>query len=276
MRCYVINLRRATQRLSHMEEEFAHAGLVMVRVEAIEAENASALAASQEIPQMRVRPWGLTELACLLSHREVWRRVAEHEDEFAAVFEDDLVLDRRIGQVLASFAGYPDGADIIKVETTDQAVWLSRRVWAGPDGCVYRRLFSLHHGTGAYILSRRAARLLLRSGRSLDMPVDDILFSQDHQIGRRMKTFQIVPALAVQTTVLPALRNWRHFPSDIEPERQAMAAVFKWKLPHKQWPGLRRLIGPTQKAIGDVRRRLFLAESVVPFVGRPELEDRRT
>ncbi len=116
---------------------------------------ASGGARIEEHPLARVvgqnghRPLGRGEVGCLLSHIEVWRRIAAGADEFAAVFEDDVFLDSRLPLLLQAPELFPPGADIIKLDTHSKLTHLSNRGYQGPASLQFRRLRSRHYGAAA-------------------------------------------------------------------------------------------------------------------------------
>ncbi len=108
-------------------------------------------------------------------------RLAESGAPYAAVLEDDVVLDQRAPLVLQNADWIPAGADLIKLEhygPPGQSVLLSDFTEVG-HGFRLGRMRSRHTGGAAYILSRRAAELLLQVPR-FDLPVDHLLFNPNN------------------------------------------------------------------------------------------------
>jgi GR25 family glycosyltransferase involved in LPS biosynthesis len=90
-----------------------------------------------------------------------------------------------------------------------------------PAGLTFRRLHSRLHGTGAYVISRQTAQRLLALIGAFDMPVDDVLFSPYHPIGRSLRVYQAVPALAIQSNMRPDGAPRPDLKSRLEMERFA-------------------------------------------------------
>ncbi len=203
MRAHVINLAKATERMEHMATMLDALGIAFERFDALDPERAERHPLFAQIRPLRVRrSWVPGEIACLLSHYEVWRLIAQGPDDFAVVLEDDVLVDAGLKSLVDRTRALPADADLVKIETDARSiVALSRRTFKTEGGGVYRRLMSMHGGTGGYVLSRKAARFLITSpdvARSFDMPVDDMLFVPTHPIGRRLRVYQSVPALAIQ------------------------------------------------------------------------------
>lgn len=221
MRVYVINLAAATDRLAHISRQLGAAGIDFERFEAIDALQARLHRCAGLIPPMRLRSWTAAEIGCLLSHHELWARIAAGSDAFAAVLEDDLFIDRRLKLVLDGDVTLPRDADLIKLETVRQTIVLRRLAVRREAGIRFHRLRALHYGTGAYLVSRGAAQRLVTLLGAFDMPVDDALFSPDHAVGRTLKTWQVVPALAAQSAVLPGAAARPELATRMEREREA-------------------------------------------------------
>ncbi len=221
MRTYVINLATATERMEHMTAMLDALGIPFARFNALDPERAERHPLFGQIRPLRVgRSWVAGEIACLLSHYEVWRSIAAGSHRFGVVLEDDVILDARLKRIVDETQPLPSDADLVKIETDAKSiVALSRRSFPTEGGGVYRRLLSMHGGTGGYVLSRKAARFLVNSpdvANSFDMPVDDMLFVPTHPIGRRLCVYQSVPALAIQSGNLPGFERQTYLGSGLE------------------------------------------------------------
>ena len=93
MKCLVINLDRSQDRLAHMTSEFARIGIEFERVAAVDAQSRSDL---QETPMqlnpLTQLPLTNAEIACFLSHKACWAKIADGDDAYGVVFEDDIVF----------------------------------------------------------------------------------------------------------------------------------------------------------------------------------------
>jgi glycosyl transferase family 25 len=267
VKCYVINLASSPERLAHMRHVLGGIGVAFERFDAINLERSKQHPALGDIPPLRVRrPWAPGELACLLSHYEVWKLIAEADEPFGAVFEDDLHVDPRLAAVITDPAVLPTDADIVKLETVRQSVWVSRLEKPGPAGVTFAELETLHEGAGAYILSRQTAALLVRSIAGFDLPADDVLFGHEDTVCSRLRRYQVLPALAVQDIILSPEQRSPLLDSTLEPDR-----LLAWKT----WDPLPETVGPRslparalRRAVREYRRlwRLRLQRQlIVPF-----------
>ena len=118
MKRYVINLDRSEERLIHIKSIFTKQGLDFTRVKAVDGHS---LSEEQFDKLTRIRKWPkkLTraEVGCFLSHLECWRLIAEGDDPYGAVFEDDIKLSTHAHQFLKNADWVPEGCDIVKLDT---------------------------------------------------------------------------------------------------------------------------------------------------------------
>lgn len=204
-----------------MRRALGEVGISFQRFEAIDIERSKSHPVLARIPPMRMRPWTNGELACLLSHYEVWKLIAASSEPHGAVFEDDLHIDPRLADVINSPSALPSNAEIVKLETVNLRVSLSRREVPGPAGLAFASIKSLQTGAGAYILSRNTANLLVSSIANFDLPADDIMFGFAHALCRHLHRYQVLPALAVQDVILPPYQRTLTLASTLESDRMA-------------------------------------------------------
>jgi glycosyl transferase family 25 len=264
MQTYVINMANATKRMEHMSAMLREMGIAYERFDALDPERAARHPLFSQIRPLRVnRSWVSGEVACLLSHYELWRLIAEGLHRYGLILEDDVLLHPGLREIIDGTWPLPKDADLVKIETDAQSiVALSHRAISAEEGPVYRRLLSMHGGTGAYILSQEAARFLVTSdevANSFDMPVDDMLFVPTHPIGRRLRVYQAVPALAIQSVNMPAAQQKPDLGSALEELRnQERRVALSGSGNASEWRRLR-----------DLPRRVYLRfiaiRTVVPF-----------
>jgi len=266
MQCYVINLAVSPERLAHMRAVLGGIGIAFQRFDAIDIPRSRQHPAFGQIPPMRIRPWTPGELACLLSHYEVWKLIAAGEGSHAAVFEDDLHVDPRLARLIKDRSALPPDADLIKLETVKRPVWLTRRELPGPAHTRYAEIRSLHYGCGAYILSRDTAALLVRSIRAFDLPADDVMWGIAHPLCRKLRRYQVLPALVAQDIILPPEQRTLALASGLEPARaKADAAIPPQQVTRRARSLLHRGAFKLGRMARDLRNRLFWREVMVPF-----------
>ena len=276
MRVYVINLAVARQRLAHMERILGDAGIRFERFDAVDASRAIAHRCFKLIPPMVERRWTADELGCLFSHYEVWCRIAAGPDRLGAVMEDDLFVDPRLKSLLDGDIKLPCDADLIKLETVAAKTSVSRLARYGSQAFRVHRLRSLHCGTGAYLVSRVAAKKLIGLIELFDIPIDRALFSASHPVGNQMNVYQVVPALAIQNKHLadafrrPELNTSIGRARDLADELQrAMLRTKSMALSEcnvrQITPARHRLLSALVRRLQSAKKNILEKELVVPF-----------
>lgn len=197
MKCYLINLDRSVDRLALMQQQMHALGLDLIRVPAVQV--------GQFSPDIASPALYAGEVACFLSHRKCWQLVARGEDEFAAIFEDDVQLSPNSHAFLSSTDWIPSNADLVKIETFMQPVFLRRKGARKAFDREVRILASWHAASAGYIISKKAAASLLESTNSyLEHPVDYLLFDWDLGILQNGGVYQLDPAICIQFDRLPS------------------------------------------------------------------------
>lgn len=199
LKIYFINLDRSPGRLDWFMAQVAGMDVTTVRVPAVDAKQLP----EQEFERLRrlssgVNSMSPAEMACLLSHRKAWALVAEGEDDWAFVAEDDIHFSADAASFLKSDRWIPAGVDLVKAETDLKRHELSFKTWGEPFGHELRRLKSSHVGSGGYLVSRSAAVKLLAYTEHHCEPVDVILFSATEGLLHDLIALQLNPAICVQ------------------------------------------------------------------------------
>jgi glycosyl transferase family 25 len=178
---WVVNLDRARDRRTFVEESFGALGLSPRIVPAVDGRELDAGIRSQysELNAMYTygRPLVDGHIACSLSHLSVYRTMLEEGLDEVAVFEDDVRPSPALVEVLAERDRFPDDADIVTLHTLFE--------WATPvpiDDRVLAEQFRVCRyqrspmGTQAYLVRASAARRLLSIGYPVRLPADELLF----------------------------------------------------------------------------------------------------
>lgn len=182
MQTIVINLARESGRWAAVRRQFEAAGLDPQRHEAVAgdtlpAEQVARLYSTALNERAYHRPLRPGEVGCYASHLAVWQRLLDGPDACAAVFEDDVTIDPRLGRVLeviARLARAPElHWDMVKLIGRLHEQPAARAPLAGAaepfELVAYRRVPSL---TGGYVVTRRGAQKLLAHRRPFGRPVD--------------------------------------------------------------------------------------------------------
>lgn len=248
---YLINLDRSPDRLAQMQALLDALGVAFVRVPAIDGRMLTdAQCKAVRAPHKEWLPLPASEIACFLSHRVCWQRIADGPAPYGCVFEDDMLLSPRLRDFLADPSWIPADADIVKIEESYSRVWLDTPLRQMRDGFRLGRLRSTHVRAGGYIVSRDAARRLLAMTERMALPVDLVLFDIAVGEAAKLAIYQLLPALSVQqkksslhdsTTTICERSNFRH-QGELARQRRRYADEFR-----KAW---HRLRGRHRMAVG--------------------------
>jgi glycosyl transferase family 25 len=248
MKTFLINLDRNPERLERMSALLASMELPYQRIAAIDGAALTDAALSGASPAL-----SRGEIGCLLSHRAAWQIIASGPDPYGAVLEDDIHMAPDLPGFLSGWDWIPDGADVVKLETSCDHVFVESTHRAIHAGHRLTRLQSTHPGTAAYIISSQAARTALERTAGIARPVDAALFELPDGAARGLVVYQADPALCIQDDFLrgaktPGLR------STIQNERKAVRQQTRGRLVRIR----NSIVGPLAKTSRMLAQRLGL------------------
>lgn len=234
MKSYIINLDRNPERLAHIDSRFKQLGLSYERIAAVDGkavprEQFESFAAARPMDGTGdsytngKRTWNPSSMGCFLSHYEAWKRIAEGENEYAAVFEDDIHISEKIVELLSSDQWIPENCDIIKLEPSYNRIRVEAIAAARIAGHAIARLIPTRYEhcwpicTGGMIISRKTAQKLLSTSPQEQMIADIFLFSfTESPLASTLNTYQIYPAICAQDKFMHTNQNDVVFKSEIE------------------------------------------------------------
>lgn len=241
MLIYYINLDRSHDRKQSMEKQFQLFGLDVTRLSAIDGST---------LNLTDYKSCGLTpgEIGCYLSHIKAWKLLLETDDQFAVIFEDDIKISADFNDFLNNTQWRNEIFDIIKLDTSQRRVFLSKTGKRLKPKRSLFRLLTPHLGTAGYIIHRSFAEKLIRDHEIIEDPIDVVLFDQK---GLSENTIlQIEPALVIQPIFL---KDMPHFESILRPQRTE-------RRKNQPKPSLLR------KAMGKIQRpSMKIAKYVFPY-----------
>lgn len=203
MKNLVINLDRSPDRLKHCHEQFGRLNLDFERVAAVDARGLS----QSELDNIVLhKDWPKptnSEFACFMSHRKCWEILVAGTDEYAAIFEDDIILSDSAAEFLKNSDWVPADINLLRFETFKTKVYFKRWGNVSVKNWQLLRMLSFHAGTGGYLISRKlAADLLKLSSNYMPVPIDHFLFDPLCDGFSRTNIYQMSPAICVQEQVL--------------------------------------------------------------------------
>jgi glycosyl transferase family 25 len=202
MRTFLVNLERRPDRLAAMAAQLARLGLPFERFDAVDAKTADPAVLSG--PFAEQGPLGTLspgDKACTYSHIHIWRMIADGPDDYVTVLEDDVVLADSAPEFLSDSGWIPRGVGLVKPERygdKNQLIVIGKpRLEV--KGRILAPLLSRHTGTGGYIISREAARLLAGMREKITLPVDHLMFNPNNSpMFAALRPWQLLPAILDQ------------------------------------------------------------------------------
>lgn len=196
MKFYVINLKRSLERWSHIQQQFAQFDLIPTRVEAVDGGKLT----KEDLSLYRTGRYATLaddEIACFLSHRACWQQVADGDDPYACIFEDDVHISKHFPDFLQTKI-WTECSGLLSIEQFHPVIRAKPRPVAKKNNyCVYRCLES-NPGAAGYVLSKALAKQLLLQSDPFYHLVDSFLFSPRRIIAARFKSYQLAPAVCLQ------------------------------------------------------------------------------
>lgn len=219
MKNFVISLDNANQRRTHISQEFAKHGVAFEFFDAITPDTLAQANARHNLP-IDEAFLSAGEVGCLLSHVCLWQKMVDDNIAYAGIFEDDIHL----GNNAHAFFSDDDwlqnnGIDLVKTETFLQYKKLGK-VHLSYHNRTLRPLKEVHWGTAGYILSQRAAGVLLDyiKQKPTLLPIDHIMFEQ-FLVDGDLPVYQLCPAICAQDFV--ARPSAQTIPSGLNVLREA-------------------------------------------------------
>ena len=209
-KAYVISLDRTPQRFAFVQKQLNAAGIRCTRFRAIDGYKLAFTDADKTVDKLQRNKnytvsynnrqiicldtknttFSLGEIGCACSHIEIWRKVANRETDIAIIFEDDVILEKDfkkkmykflndlpkdwdmaflgVGRRRDKYGKYPCIGDIFR--DLDNVVDHPYTAKIQPTNRVY--------GMYGYVINRKGAIKLLKLVKTLDFPIDDVVFQQ--------------------------------------------------------------------------------------------------
>lgn len=224
MKLYVINLDRSPDRIERLDKIFKNLNLSFIRVPAIDGLKLEEKFIS-EVRKKQLWPDPLTrgEIACFLSHKAALTKVANGQDRFAAIFEDDVTLSDDAHYFLKNDEWIPQNAEIVKIETHGKKVWMGEGIDLKNGYCI-APLKSRHIMAAGYIISKEAAKKLCSMMGTITFPFDHFLFNPKCHVFEQFIMWQLDPAIVRQAGLKSTLENDR---TKIDKDKKQKRAISK-------------------------------------------------
>ena len=120
LKIYYINLDRTPQRKLFMENQFSKLRLNATRVSAVDGKELSKTEVDKIIDRLKVKNEHYTlpnlgEIGVYMSHKKVWELIANQEEDFALVLEDDALIDDKLLEDIDSILSLVSKNEIVDI-----------------------------------------------------------------------------------------------------------------------------------------------------------------
>ncbi len=210
---FVINLDRRPDRLGQVAARLDRAGMAFVRQPAVTPDLVADSGIRSANPGLQP-----TELACVASHFEIYRRVADEQIPLALILEDDVLPVANFGRrVRRALARVPTSASLVQLGWVDLAP-----VRARPPRSLGRSALAtfvpganvleaepFRLGTHAYCITPAFAEVALTTLNPVFAALDEMLRQLTSEPTLAGSCFVHRPSLALQDTSASDIRQFR-------------------------------------------------------------------
>ena len=212
---YVISLKNQSERRNHITKVFSDLNLTFHFYDAIDTSKIDEFIDKNSI-KLRASHLSDGEIACYLSHFDLWQQAVDKNLEYIAIFEDDIYLAKDASTLLTELNWLPKNFDAIKLETMNERVSIHKTTKL-VNNRYLAKMQSRHMGGAGYIVSRKGASKLINKTLTdgITGPVDHLIF--DWLIHNGKQVYQVTPAICIQDKVFNASNSI--FNSCLEEER---------------------------------------------------------
>ena len=212
MRIYYINLEKSKERRDWMESQLSKIASDQIEYERVSAINGETLT-QEDIDAVietasnnsyELKP---NEIACFISHKKVWEKIANSKDQYSVILEDDILLSSKASRFFSDTNWIPNGVPYIRLEkTNDPFIQLLECKKDLIIDDINIRLYKFNGGFGsaAYLIHKQFAKWLLNRFKTFQTQVDvaiadPLLFDSCSPTNLDCKSrLQMSPAIATQ------------------------------------------------------------------------------
>ncbi len=189
---FIINLKKDTEKKEHMLQLCKRHGLDCQFIDAVYGKEVDENKLAKVYDKKRTlsemgRELTAGEIGCTLSHKYIYQKMVDEHIEKAIIFEDDVIFDQSIHEVLSSMDNFPDDWEVtlliyyrILPSLNRYCVSLRDRI---PVSKHFKtiRFIDLMHSTAGYAINLSGAERLLSSlDEGMYKPIDHYTGDEHH------------------------------------------------------------------------------------------------
>lgn len=193
IKCYLINLDKASERLEYVMRSFGEISFTIERVSGV-------LGTGLELPIAEYSKLGYaaahgkrtntSEIGCYLSHIKALKQFMGTDNDYAIILEDDVELRGDLELIIKQLTGCSLDWDIVRLAGRRKTQSLPvRQLFLDTQLHVD---FSRQTGAGAYLVNRKAARRMINQMLPMYLPYDHA-FDREWLMGLRNFSVQPFP-----------------------------------------------------------------------------------
>ena len=191
LQTYVINLRDASERWTHMKETLDHVGLDYTRIDAVLGKDLE-----EPIVEFNERRFNILtgkhknygEIGCYLSHIKALTEFLKSDSDYALILEDDVNLPDHLPKLIDEAIAHSQHWDLLRLSSSRDGQYLKIENMSFNSELVYNT--KVLKNTGAYVINRKAAQACIDKMLPMSLPFDVAL---DRDWDYDFKTACIIP-----------------------------------------------------------------------------------
>jgi glycosyl transferase family 25 len=175
---YLINLKRASDRLVSAKETFDKAEInfkLEVAVDGKELSLPHKNYSELKYNLLHGKKTNLGELGCYLSHLNVLKRFLKTKEELALVCEDDIEFDDDIIEIINGALRSEINFDLLRLSggsSRNKEIGLPLKLKKIHNDFFLSLNFGFKSGTGCYLINRHAAKNIINKIKKMSLPID--------------------------------------------------------------------------------------------------------
>jgi glycosyl transferase family 25 len=236
---FIVNLKKDTEKKAHMQQLCKQHGLdcqfidAVYGKEVVEKKLAKVYNRKRTLEEMG-RELTAGEIGCTLSHKYIYQKMIDEHIEKAIIFEDDIIFDQSIHEVLSSIDNFPDDWEVtlliyyrILPSLNRYCISLRNRIPVSKHFKIVR-FIDLMHSTAGYAINLSGATKLLSSlDEGMYKPIDHYTGDEQHinLYGLHPKPVNIDPLQGLNSSIAEERNKTR---SDSEyPDTDNLRTILK-------------------------------------------------
>ena len=178
---YLINLKRASDRLVSAKETFDKAGIIFNLEEAVDGKDLSLPHKNYSELKYNLlhgKKTNLGELGCHLSHLNVLKKFLSTKEDWALVCEDDIEFNEDIVEIINDALRSEISFDLLRLSggsNKSKEIGLPLKLKKIRNDFFLSLNFGFKSGTGCYLINRLAAKNIIKKINKMSLPIDHAL-----------------------------------------------------------------------------------------------------